>query len=198
MYADLLRRIEALEAALASMIRVGRVVATDPDRATVRVRMPDADGMVSYSLPVLFPKTKRDLWYAMPDIGDHVVCVFLPFGLEAGFVLGAFYSASDEPPVMSQDKSRVTFADGSYLEYDRAEHKFSVYIVGEMDLRVNGLLHQSADVLKLHADTLYKRDVNGYGFWLESLGGSSWHTTNYTDGAVVTSETVSIEPPEIP
>ena len=122
---------------LNSIIRVAEVDSTDPDKATVRVRLGDDDDLISHDLRVLVRKTHMDKDYWMPDVGEHVLCLFLPFGLEQGFVLGAFYSEKDQPPVQSQDKKHLVYDDGTWLEYDRSEHLLSGHIKGWVDLTVD-------------------------------------------------------------
>lgn len=113
---------EHVRSSLESMFRVAVVSSTDPSRATVRVKVGDEDELISYDLRVVVRKAHKDFDYWMPDIGDQVLCVFLPFGLEQGFVLGSIYSKQDKVPVESQDKWHVLFKDGTWLEYDRKEH----------------------------------------------------------------------------
>lgn len=143
---DTERRLRALEAMLARLVRVGEVVSTNPERGAVRVKFPDAGNTVSAELPVMARKTHRDKDYQMPDIGEPVLCLFLPIGPEVGFVLGATPTAKHTPPVASQDKWHKSWDDGTWLEYDRASHKLSVHVegavkvvaVGDMQAEVGG------------------------------------------------------------
>lgn len=114
--------IQAVYLVLSQAIRIGIVTKTDPGKKTVRALFNDADQMESYDLKVLAHKTHLDKCYWMPDVGEQVLCICLPFGHEQGFVLGAFYSKEDTVPVVSQDKRHVLFNDGTFFEYDRAEH----------------------------------------------------------------------------
>jgi len=130
------------------MIRVGKVINTYPDRATVRVELPDADDVISSELPVLYAKTHRDKNYFMPDIDEHVLCMFLPSGLEQGFVIGSFYSAGDAVPVSSQDKKHITFDDGTWIEYDRAANHLQAHTEGDITVKNKGnvLVDSKGDV----------------------------------------------------
>ena len=132
MIAELEKRIARLEAALNNMVRVGKV--TQVAAGKVRVQFRDADEMISSPLPVLFPKTHQDQMCAMPDVGEHVVCLFLPFGLEQGFVLGAFYSAADAVPVSGSDLWRLVFQDGSWIEFDRAASVLNIHAESEVNI----------------------------------------------------------------
>jgi phage baseplate assembly protein V len=129
---------EHLAEVIKQVVRVGVVVNTYPEKATVRVKCSDADGLVTWPLRVLSHKTHKDKAYWMPDIGEHVLCVFLPYGHEQGFVIGALYSDKDQVPVASQDKRHVLFDDGTWLEYDRKEHNWHGHIKGKVaDLTVD-------------------------------------------------------------
>lgn len=127
-----------------STIRVGEVASTNPQKGTVRVKFPDMDGVISYDLQVIQRKTKRDRDYWMPDIGDQVVCSFMGNGLECGFVEGAVYSDEDPPPVECQDKRHIAYADGTWCEYDRKEHKLKVHVAGDIDVFAEGAIHIKA------------------------------------------------------
>lgn len=138
MIGKLIEQIKMVWRVVTRLVRVGEVVSVDEQRGTVRVEFKDADGVVSYPLPVLSSKTHEDKAIHLPDLGEHVVCIFLPNGQEEGFVLGAFYSTADEVPVASRDKRHIRFKDGSWFEYDRSTHKLSGHVVGgDAELRVD-------------------------------------------------------------
>ena len=107
------------------MFRVGLVKQQDPQEARVRVAFPDRDQLLSYWLPILFPKTQNDKSYWIPDVGEQVVCLMDEHD-EAGAVLGAIYSSVDTAPVQNADKYHLSFRDGASFEYDRAAHAFAM------------------------------------------------------------------------
>jgi phage baseplate assembly protein V len=118
------------------MFRVGLVKQQDIQGARVRVAFPDRDQMLSFWLPILFPKTQTDKAYWIPDVGEQVVCLMDEYD-EAGAVLGAIYSSADTTPVQSADKYHMTFKDGASAEYDRAAHALVVSLPGEATLNVS-------------------------------------------------------------
>ncbi len=139
---QILDRLDSLESALAQTVRVGKVVTLIPERGTVRVEFPDADAsgkkLVSYELPVLAHKTLHDKSYWMPDVNEHVLCVFLPFAQRQGFVVSAFYSDADTVPLANPDVRHVIFKDGSWFQYDRKKHLLSGHVVnGCADLEID-------------------------------------------------------------
>lgn len=116
-----------------SLIRIGEVVSIDPANATARVTFDD-DGVTSYNLRVVQPNTLANKDYHMPDIGEDALCLFLPSGVEEGFILGSFYAGSVRSPTSDPNKRVVKFSDGTTLEYDRATHKLTADVKGEADL----------------------------------------------------------------
>lgn len=123
---------------VSKIIRYGRVSTTSPATATVRVLFDDEDEIVSYDLPVLQINSHKNKDYHMPDVGEQVVCLFLPNGISAGFCLGAVYDTSNPPPRNSQDVRSVDFADGTTVEYNRGSHKLSINCVGDINIRATG------------------------------------------------------------
>ena len=124
---------------LAQAIRVGFVTARQPEKMRVQVELRDTvtHPLTSAWLPVLCPRASGDLAYDLPDVGDQVLCLFLPYGLEQGFVVGAMYGASS-PPVSSGDKWHRKFSDGTVLEYDRAAHKLTAQVQGDVVITASG------------------------------------------------------------
>ena len=121
-----------------NIIRTGIVTQVYPDRATVRVQFPDDDEEVSWEFPVLQRKTLKDKDYWLPDIGEHVVVIMLPYGQEQGFVVGAIYSDVDKPPETTKNKRVVVFEDGTRAEYDKENHKLFLDVKGEVEIKVSG------------------------------------------------------------
>ena len=95
---DLESRIQALESQMVNLVRVCRVSSSESG-GRARVIIEDGSGgeTVTGPLPVLYPRThtERDAWTLRA--GEHVVCVFLPYGRETGFILGAYYPGGSGP-----------------------------------------------------------------------------------------------------
>lgn len=116
-----------------NMVRVGRVSSINPAAGTARVTF-EPQGVVSYDLQILVPQAMKNKDYYIPDIGEHVVCLFLPTGNQEGFIIGSVYSNEDKPSISSPDKRRVEFEDGTWVEYDRKSHVLEVYGTGELKI----------------------------------------------------------------
>ena len=86
----------------------------------------------------MFNHTKGMRIYAMPEIGEQVVCSFLANGIEEGFIEGAYYDDIDKPPVKDPAIKIIKFKTDDYILYNDN--------TGEMEikcktLRVKGDLH---------------------------------------------------------
>lgn len=133
------RRIDQLESVLSNLIRVGTVTSREP-KSRVRVEFKDRGNLQSYSLQVLGKNTleNKDNW--MPDIDEPVICLFLPIGIEQGFVVGSYYPDNIEHPDSNLERRGVTFKDGTIVRYDREAHSLEVNIPesGNLAITVNG------------------------------------------------------------
>lgn len=116
------------EQKLTRLIRIGKVSSVDCAKGTARVAFNDYDKMVSFDLPVLQTNTYRNKDYSMPDIGENVLCLFLPNGTVEGFIIGSFYSDAVTPPESSGNYRSVKFADGTFVRYDRDKHELTAEI----------------------------------------------------------------------
>jgi phage baseplate assembly protein V len=115
-----------LMALLSDLIRVGVVSSTNDEKLTARVTFADRDDVVSYDLPVLVKNSGENKDYWVPEVAEQVLCLFLPIGVEQGFILGSFYSDDVPPPATTKEKRRTVFKDGTSVEYDREAHTLTV------------------------------------------------------------------------
>ncbi|MCP3923327.1 MAG: phage baseplate assembly protein V [Desulfobacterales bacterium] len=137
MIVELKRRVEELETKLDKLIRVG--IISEVKGGNVRVMINDVS---THELPVLFPKTQDDKFQFMPDIGEQVLCVFLPFDVTQGFVIGSMFSGVDSAPVEGSSKAHIKFKDNAILEYDRDSHKLTIDILsaaGDIEVKCKNL-----------------------------------------------------------
>lgn len=119
--------IRKLQSVLKNLVRVGVVSSINSGDCTAKVAFKEFDGgIVSYDLPIMVKQSMRNKDYWMPDINEQVVCVFLPTGLEQGFILGSFYSDVDKTAVQNPDVRQVTFGDGAVFEYNRKTHALKI------------------------------------------------------------------------
>jgi len=165
MMQEMEERLSNLEKILHRLIRVGVVTQVYPEKGTVRVEIADLDDVISYELPVLFRKTCKDKDYWMPDVGEHVVCVFLPTGAEQGFVIGAFYSHKDKTPVADQEIRRIEFSNGAFVEHDRKTGNMRINTPGDIKIEAAKTIKiNSAIQVRIVAPDLILKAQDGGAF----------------------------------
>lgn len=145
------RKVEDMYSRLMNIIRVGRVTLQE-SKSRVRVEFEDRDSIQSYSLLVISKGSKDDKDYWMPTIDEPVLCLFLPIGIEQGFVVGPYYPDDLESPETSFDRRSITFKDGTVVRYDKAAHAMSVDIPTEgssLAITVNGPVTVNAPKIDL-------------------------------------------------
>lgn len=123
--------------ALRSMVRTGTISAVYPEKGTARVVFDDKDGTSSPELHILHRFSGKNKDYFVPDIGDQAVCLFAnnDKNFSTGYILGTYFTDKQPPQAASADIMRLDFADGSYIEYDRAAHALTVSIAGAVNIK---------------------------------------------------------------
>lgn len=121
---------ENVQEILNGLIKIGEVSSVDYAAGTARVVFDDDDSVVSFDLQVLHRNTIANKDYAMPDVGEDVICLFLPSGTEEGFILGSVYAGEITPPETSGAKRTVEFSDGTRISYDRETSQLDIKIAG--------------------------------------------------------------------
>lgn len=119
------------------LVKEGRVSATFPERHTCRVEFEDKDGLISDELPVLTPWAWQNKSYALPDVGEVVVCLFASNADQTGtgWIIGSRFHDNSPPNANRQDISRIDFKDGTFIEYDRSKHELRIECVGEIFIK---------------------------------------------------------------
>jgi len=176
MFLELEERVRRLEEKTDRLVRVGVVTQVYPEKGSVRVLLPDADKEVSYELPVLVRKTLKDKDYWLPDVGEHVVCVFLPIGQEQGFVVGAFYSEVDKVPVISQDIKRIEFRNGDYMEYDRKNKKIRIFTQGTVEIEAARMILLKTTEVRLIGNLEVEGNIHATGSIIDEGGNTNHHS----------------------
>lgn len=129
---------------LSDIIRVGEVTSVNPAAMTARVTFDDDDGVTSFDMPILQRNTLKNRDHCCVDVGEDVLCLFLPTGIEEGFILGSFYAGEVTPPSDNRDVRMVEFSDGTKLSYDRSSHKLTGEVKGDVELTVSGTMSVQA------------------------------------------------------
>lgn len=122
------------------LIREGTVTAVFEDEHTARVTFDDKDGLTSAKLPVLTLCSSGNRFYSLPDVGTSVVCLFASNAdrTGTGFIIGSRFHDKAKPNANSIDKTRIDFADNSYVEYDRKSHTLKIKCSGKIIIDADG------------------------------------------------------------
>jgi len=123
---------------LSQLVRVGVVSSIDESAVTARVTFDDQDDLTSYNLSVVVKNTDKNADYWMPDIDEQVVCLFLPLGVQQGWILGSFYDETHKPPSNTADRRVVRFGNGTTVANDRANNLFSLDAQGDVVVTATG------------------------------------------------------------
>ena len=121
---------EDLRPYLGTLIRVGEVSEIHPERGTARVVFDDDDGVVSYELAVLQRNTFDTKDFHSVNVGEDVLCLFLPNGASDGFIVGSFYAGEIDLPESTENRRTTLFKDGTRITYDMAAHRLTAVIQG--------------------------------------------------------------------
>ena len=116
------------------LVREGTVSACYPERHTVRVVFEDKDGMTSGEMPILTSCAAGNKFFAMPDVGDMVVCLFAGNADQTGtgWVIGSRFNDKSKPNANSQDVMRMDFNDDTFVEYNRKSHEMKIGCAGKV------------------------------------------------------------------
>ncbi len=137
------------------LLRVGTVTVKDPANMCCRVTFSDTptNAVTSYWFPVLVTRAHGDTYYDLSDIGSKVLCAFLPNGYEEGFILGSYYPKGKAPET-DGDIYCHAFKDGTYIEYNRKEHRLIASCVGDVNLSAQGTLNLRAENINMAAGSV--------------------------------------------
>lgn len=110
----------------------GIVTAVDAARGWARASLPEYDNLETAFLPVLQRRTHKDKALDLPDVGEQVA-LLLDLRGEDGVILGAVWSDADPvPQAEGPDVDVRRYADGTVLRYDRAAHRLTADVQGEI------------------------------------------------------------------
>jgi phage baseplate assembly protein V len=108
---------------LGNVLMIGVIAALDAPNALVQVSV---NGLTTDWIPWITRRAGPNSTWSAPEVGEQVV-VGCPYGDPSqGFVMGSLYQQAHHAPATTADKERVTFSDGTSIEYDRATHAMKV------------------------------------------------------------------------
>ena len=116
------------------IVRKGQISTIDPATCRARVAFDDLDETVSNELPICQRRTAGTKHYDLPEIGEHVLCIFDPSGEEQGWVLTSFYTLSNLPENIGEGRYITEYSDGTIIEYDTKKSKLT--LIGAQSLEI--------------------------------------------------------------
>ena len=121
-----------------NIVRRGIVSAVYPERHSARVTFEDKDNVVSAELPILTSYASKNCLYHLPDVGEQVICLQEESDAQEGdgVIIGSIYSDVNKPKASSQDKFRLDFDGGSFIEFDRSSGDLNINCTG--NIKING------------------------------------------------------------
>ena len=120
------------------MLRFGIVSQINPQVVQARVKFGD-DESTSFWLPILQTKTMKDKFYAMPDIGEQVVCL-MDENSEDGVVLGSIYSTEDTPLITTEKQISLNLENNSLINIDKETNTLTVTF---QNINLNGNINHN-------------------------------------------------------
>ena len=120
------------------LIRIGQVSSVNAADCTCRVAFDDLEGLVSGDMRIVQPRTVAEQVFSLPEPGESVLCVFLPSGLQEGFVIGSYYAGGNRPPGGRADASFRRFRDGTVIEYDIGAKRLTIHAAGDVTVHAEG------------------------------------------------------------
>lgn len=158
-----------------NLIRIGTISSLNPKKAKARVIFEDRDNLVSKELPVLFQRTLGTKDYSMPKVGEQVLCIFQPNGLEEGYIIGSYYTEKITPPADDEKKRLIKFEDGSIVEYNNGEITIkgakSINIIAATNVNIEG-----PSGVNINGDLKVNGNINATGSIIDTTGNTSNHS----------------------
>ena len=120
------------------IVRRGIISTVYPARHSARVTFADNDAVVSAEMPVITPYASKNNLYALPDVGEQVIVLQEENDAQEGdgVIIGSIYSDVNKPKINSQDKFRIDFDGGSFIEFDRKSGNLEIVCKG--DIKITG------------------------------------------------------------
>lgn len=187
------RELGELERRVANMIRIGSVDSVSGDRCRVTVA-----GILSPPMKWIAGGAGEDRRWWPPSSGEQVL-VLAPGGdlAQAVAVCGIFGGAYPAPDDRLHVR-KVTFADGTVVEYDREESTLLVDAVGDVTVKSAGAVVFDTSTVKLGgpgaSDALVRKsDLDAAMATVEAW--VNGHTHPYVDSPVGAAVTSTPTPP---
>ena len=136
-----------------AMIKIGIVSEVDIGRARAKVLFEDMDNLESDWLPLVFTKTLKDQFYAMPDVGESVACM-LDDNFETGVILGAIYDVPNPPRSPSETVDYIAYENGTEITIDHESGDIKIKTPGDVTVETEKKVTIKASEVLIDAPTV--------------------------------------------
>jgi phage baseplate assembly protein V len=128
-------RLAELERRLNNIVRYGTIAEADYPKARVRVKSGE---LLTGWLPWLTRRASHDRTWHAPEVGEQVLLVS-PCGDPAQAVaLPAIYQSAHPQNGARETLTRIDFADGGFVQYDRDAGELSIHATGDALITIGG------------------------------------------------------------
>lgn len=175
---------------LANVLRFGTITAVDTAKGLAKVDLGD---MVTDWVPWSTPRAGNDRVWSTPDVGEQVA-LLSPGDPSMGVITGSLFQSAHPQNGNDGKDRRVTFSDGTVLEFDRSGSVMNITVnpagnvnvtVGATELHlVNGSATLKASTITLDGDVTVTGATSVQGITSRGHNISNTHThTLVTPGA---------------
>jgi phage baseplate assembly protein V len=118
---------------LENLIRNGTIAEANYPAARVRVKYDEDENgnpVLTNWLPWQTHRAGSAIDWWPPEVGEQVTILSPSGDMANGVVVPSIYQTAHPAPSNDPNKRRVNFGDGSFVEYDRSAHKFTLTVNG--------------------------------------------------------------------
>ncbi|MBU0680104.1 MAG: phage baseplate assembly protein V [Proteobacteria bacterium] len=128
-------RLAELERRLNNLLRMGTIAEADYPAARVKVASGD---LLTGWIPWLTRRAGNDSDWWAPEVGEQVL-LLSPAGDPAqALCLPSVYQQAHPARATLETVRRIDFADGGFVQYDRASGELIINVVGDANITVGG------------------------------------------------------------
>lgn len=133
-----------IQAALKQIIRLGKVTAIFDETGYVQVTFFDRE-----EEPREIPMFSFISEYNMPEMGDTVLCLFLPF-TPSGFCLGKWFSETNKPPANNRNIWFKSLRKKGAISFDDRTETLTInvkkIVINSEEILQNGKITSTGDI----------------------------------------------------
>jgi phage baseplate assembly protein V len=155
---------------------VSAIKADSAGRPFARISYPDRQGITTAWFPVMQWNTVGTVDHHCVRVGEMAVVMHLGTGMEQGVVLGSIYTDKVTPSITdgTLTKRKVTFDDGSIVQFDPGTGILTVNSNGDVDVTSGGNVNITATgntvINCVNCNITASGHVNANGMTIDSSG----------------------------